>query len=573
MFCIAFVFIGAQVYLDLEAPKYMEKITDIIITQNFKTSEIWKQGGLMFLTVFGSLIAAIVTGFLSARVSATFSHRLRGKLYNQVSLFSTAEISKFSTPSLITRTTNDVNQVSGFLAMGVQTVIKSPMLAIWAIVIIAGKGLEWSLATAGACLVLVLMLAFLIVIVIPKFNKMQILTDNLNRITRENLTGLPVVRAYNAENYQQERFERANKEITSTQLFTSRGMSIIQPFMSFIMGGLTLSIYTVGAVLINKAGAPVDKQELFKSMMVFSSYSMQVIMAFMMIAMLFIFIPRASVSSKRINEVLDTNTSIVGGSVESGESGKSGEIVFKKVAFKYPNAVDYVLKDISFTAKKGETVAFIGSTGSGKSTLINLIPRFYDATEGEILFDGHNIKEYTLESLRAKIGYVAQKAFLFTGTIKSNVAFGEIETKQITDDQVTNAVRIAQGKDFVEKMEGKYEGQISRGGTNVSGGQKQRIAIARAVARNPEVYIFDDSFSALDYRTDRLLRTALKTELKGATCLIVAQRIGTIIDADKIIVLDEGKIVGEGKHKELLENCAVYKEIAMSQLSEKEMKK
>jgi ATP-binding cassette subfamily B protein len=595
MFAVAFVFIVGQVWLDLKAPEFMAEITRLVQSPGSKMSAIWTQGLYMLMTAFGSLAAAVITGFVMSKIAASFSQRLRSKMYDKVDAFSSAEINKFSTSSLITRTTNDVMQVSGFMAMGLQTLVKSPILAIWAILKITGKGVEWSVATAVASGGIILLLTFLIVLVIPKFKKMQTLTDNINKVTRENLTGLPVVRAYNAENYQQAKFERANKELTDTQLFTSRGMAIMEPFMGFIMGTLTLAIYAIGAILINKAAPmtpipgtnpiefddPGGRLVLFSDMMVFSSYAMQVIFAFMLIAMLFIFIPRASVSAKRINEVLDTPLSITQGSVEQSIGGKNGDIVFNNVGFKYPGAADYVLQGISFTAKQGETVAFIGSTGSGKSTLVNLIPRFYDATEGEILLDGVNVRDYRFETLRGKLGYVSQKAVLFTGTVKSNVAFGAGMTpapgnfvrSEITDQQIRKAIEIAQGKDFVEKLEGAYDGQIARGGGNISGGQKQRLAIARAVAKNPEVYIFDDSFSALDYKTDRLLRKALKDELKTATCLIVAQRIGTIMDADKIVVLDEGKIVGQGTHRELLKSCAVYKEIAASQLSEEELKK
>lgn len=564
---ISLVFIVAQVWLDLKLPDYMSEITRLVQTPGSAMADIWIQGGYMLLCALGSLIAAVVVGFLASRIAASFSRELRSDMFSKVDSFSMAEIGKFSTASLITRSTNDITQVQMFITMGLQLVVKAPIMAIWAITKIAGKGLEWTAATGIVVLIMILMISIIMIFMIPKFKKMQTLTDNINRIARENLTGLRVVRAYNAEDYQEEKFEKANEELTSTQLFTSRGMAIMMPVISTMMSALSLAIYWIGAVLIDQASA-MDKLTLFSNMVVFSSYAMQVIMSFMMIVMVFIMAPRASVSAKRINEVLDTEASVREGTLTDGKPGVVGELEFKNVGFIYPGASDYVLKGISFKAHMGETVAFIGSTGSGKSTLVNLLPRFYDATEGEILFDGVNIREYTEEALHNKIGYVPQKAVMFQGTVSDNVNFGDNES---TEDDVKRAVSIAQGTDFVEQMRGQYDAPISQGGTNVSGGQKQRLSIARAVCRKPEIYIFDDSFSALDYKTDRVLRTALKKETSGVTSLIVAQRIGTIIDADQIIVLDDGEIVGKGKHKELLETCAVYKEIALSQLSKEEL--
>lgn len=564
------VFIVAQVWLDLKLPDYMYEITMLVQTPGSKMSQIWTAGGYMLLCALGSLVGAIIVGYFAARIAASFSQRLRSMLFYKVDSFSMGEINQFSTASLITRSTNDITQIQMVITMGLQVIVKAPILAVWAITKISGKGYEWSLATGVAILILILMFTFVIIFVMPKFMKMQTLTDNLNKVARENLTGLRVVRAYNAENYQEEKFEAANKELTDVNLFTNRAMSILMPVMSMIISGLSLAIYWIGAYLINSAH-PAVKLTLFSNMVVFSSYAMQVIMAFMMLLMIFMLLPRASVSAKRINEVLDTEPSILDGDVTECKPGIAGEVTFKNVSFKYPGAADYVLQDVSFTAKRGETIAFIGSTGSGKSTLINLVPRFFDATEGEIFVDGVNVKNYKLEALYNKIGYVPQKAVLFKGSVNSNVAYGENIGGGFTEEEVKNAVRIAQGADFVEKMEVNYQAEIAQGGANVSGGQKQRLAIARAVCRKPEIYIFDDSFSALDYKTDRILRSVLKKETAGVTSMIVAQRIGTIMDANQIIVLDEGMIVGKGTHKELLRTCTVYKEIAMSQLSEEEL--
>jgi len=569
MIGISLIFIVSSVWLDLKLPEYMSTITELVY-EGSAMSDIWLNGGYMLLCALGSLVAVIVVGYFAAKIGASFSQRLRSELFNKVDSFSMSEISKFSTASLITRSTNDVTQVQMLITIGLQLIVKAPILAVWAIIKISGKGFEWTLATGVAVAVLITMFAVILVLVMPKFKKMQVLTDNINRVTRENLTGLPVVRAYNAEKYQGAKFEKANEELTGVHLFANRAMAVIQSMMPLIMSGLSLAIFWIGAIIINNA-AEAERLILFSNMVVFSSYSMQVIMAFMMMTILFIFLPRAQVSAKRINEVLDTEPTIKDGFATGGLDGMSGEVEFRNVGFKYPGAANYVLQNVSFSAKQGETVAFIGSTGSGKSTLINLVPRFYDATEGEVLIDGVNIKDYKLELLNNKIGYIPQKAVVFSGTVSSNVAFGEGAGEAADEEDIKAAVRIAQGTDFVEKMDGAYNAQIARGGGNVSGGQKQRLSIARAVCKKPEIYIFDDSFSALDYKTDRALRTALKKETQNATSLIVAQRIGTIMDADKIIVLDEGKVVGVGKHKELLKNCDVYKEIAMSQLSEEEL--
>ena len=565
-------FIVLQVWLDLSLPDYMEKITALAVSgASAGSGEIWKNGALMLACALGSAAGSVVVGFFASRIAAALSFRLRSKVFDKVESFSMEEINRFSTASLITRTTNDVTQVQMVVAMGSQVMIKAPILAVWAIVKILGRNWQWSVTTAVAVFIMVVMLMFIQIAVFPKFRKVQKLTDNLNSVTRENLTGVRVVRAYNAEEYQEKKFERANEDLTRTQLFTSRAMAIMNPVMTMIMSGLTLAIYWIGAYLIDALPGAAERVTLFGQMAAFSGYALQVVMAFMMLTMIFIILPRALVSVRRINEVLQTETSIRDGALEcSPEGSPVGTVEFRNVSFRYPDASEYVLHDISFKAERGQTVAFIGSTGSGKSTAINLVPRFYDATEGEILVDGVNVKDYTLRALHDKIGYVPQRAVMFSGTVESNVAYGEKDGLDFTAEKVKNAVRIAQGE-FVEKMDGQYGAHIAQGGTNVSGGQKQRLAIARAVCREPEIYIFDDSFSALDYKTDKLLRTALKRETGGATSLIVAQRIGTIRDADLIIVLDEGKVVGKGTHEELLASCEVYKEIALSQLSEEEI--
>ena len=563
------VFIVAQVWLDLKMPDYMKEITELVQKAGNALKDIWIAGGFMLLCALGSMASAVVVGFFAARIGASFSMRLRSELFNRVESFSMEEINRFSTSSLITRSTNDVMQVQMFIAMGLQMIIKAPIMAVWAVTKIMGKGYEWTLVTAAAVGILIAMFILVLIFVVPKFKMMQTLTDNLTRVTRENLMGLRVVRAYNAESYQEGKFDTANKELTDTHLYTSRAMAFMMPVIGLVMSGLSLAIYWIGSYLINQAGL-MERLELFSNMVVFSQYAMQVIMAFMMFVMMFVFLPRASVSAKRINEVLETKPAIIEGSggltsISGGKPVLPGTVEFRNVSFKYPGAADDVLTDVSFTVKPGETAAFIGSTGSGKSTLINLVPRFFDVTEGEVLVNGVNVKDYKFEELYGKIGYVPQKAVLFKGTVESNVKYGD------NDGDVQTAARIAQAAEFVEEMDGKYEAQIAQGGTNVSGGQKQRLAIARAVCRKPDIYVFDDSFSALDYKTDRVLRNALKKETAGVTSLIVAQRIGTIMDADQIIVLDEGRVVGKGTHKELLKDCEVYREIAASQLSEEEL--
>ncbi|WP_435922017.1 ABC transporter ATP-binding protein [Paenibacillus sp. DYY-L-2] len=565
------VFIVTQVWLDLKMPDYMSEITRLVQTDGSKMSEIMTAGVYMLLCALGSLASAFIVGYFAAVIAAGLSMRLRGAVFEKTLSLSMEEIGGFSTASLITRSTNDITQIQLIVAMGLQALIKAPILAVWAIFKISGKSWQWTAATGGAVAGLILMLAVVIIFAIPKFKIIQRLTDNLNRVTRENLTGLRVVRAYNAEKFQGEKFEQANAELTNTNLFAGRVMALMMPGMSFIMSGLSLSIYWIGAYLINNASGVERKLGLFSDMVVFTSYAMQVIMAFMMLSIVFIMMPRASVAAKRIFEVLNTKAKIIDGKVTNSELYEQGEIEFRNVSFKYPDASEYVLHNISFTAHKGETVAFIGSTGSGKSTLVKLIPRFYDVTEGEVLVDGINVKEYTQEALHNKLGYVPQKAVMFSGTVASNVNYGENGRAEMDEDLMRKAIEIAQASEFVSKMEGTYDAPIAQGGTNISGGQKQRLAIARAIARQPEIYIFDDSFSALDYKTDRVLRSALKKETKDTTSLIVAQRIGTIKDADKIIVIDEGQIVGMGKHDELLDTCEVYREIAESQLSKEEL--
>jgi ATP-binding cassette subfamily B multidrug efflux pump len=567
---VCLFFIVIQVWLDLKLPDYMTDIT-MLIQQDSKMVDIFEQGGYMLLCAVGSLISTIIVGYFAARVAASLSMRLRAMVFEKTMDFSMEEINGFSTASLITRSTNDITQIQMIVAMGLQIIIKAPILAVWAIVKISGKSWQWTATTGVAVLILIIMLSVIIIFALPKFKVIQNLTDNLNKVTRENLTGLRVVRAYNAEDYQEEKFQKANTELTDTNLFVNRVMAIMQPGMSLIMSGMSLAIYWIGAYLINDAELPQKKLTLFSDMVVFSSYAMQVIMAFMMLTMIFIMLPRASVSAKRIMEVINTKAKIIDGNMNTGNDKKMGEIEFKNVSFKYPDAGDYVLENINFAVKKGETVAFIGSTGSGKSTLVNLIPRFYDVTEGEVLVDGINVKEYKQEVLHNKLGYVSQKAVLFSGTISSNVSYGDNGVEKPSMEMIKKAVEIAQGTEFVENMEDRYEAYVAQGGTNLSGGQKQRISIARAISRKPEIYIFDDSFSALDYKTDVKLRTALKKETMETTSLIVAQRIGTIREADRIIVLDDGKIVGSGTHKQLLKECEVYQQIALSQLSQEEI--
>ncbi len=556
-----------QVWLELKMPDYMSKVTILVQTEGSKMSDILINGGYMLLCAFGSLVGAIIVGYSIALLSAGFSKKLRGKLFRKVEEMSMSEVKGFSTNSLITRTTNDITQVEMFVGFGLQLLIKAPVTAVWAITKILNKSWEWSVVTSVAVVILLVVIGILTIIVLPKFKIVQKLTDKLNEVTRENLTGIRVVRAFNAEDYQEKKFKNVNNDLTNLQLFNQKSMSIMSPVMYLIMYMLTLVIYFIGAYLIKDA-IMADKIALFGDMVVFSSYAMQIIMSFLMLAMIFMILPRAEVSASRINEVLDTDISVKDGNVET--KSEVGTIEFKNVSFKYPDAEEYVLRNISFKANKGDTIAFIGSTGSGKSTLVNLVVRFYDVTEGEILVDGINIKDYKLEYLYKLIGYVPQKAVMFNGTVNSNIAYGDAK-EVITDKAVKEAAKVAQADDFVSKMDDGYASHIAQGGTNVSGGQKQRLAIARAIAKNPEIYIFDDSFSALDYKTDAVLREELKKYTKDATSLIVAQRIGTIMNADKIIVLDNGTSVGVGTHEELLKSCEVYKEIALSQLSKEEL--
>lgn len=567
---ICVVFISVNVYLELKIPDYMSQITVLVQTKGSTMAAILKEGGYMMLCAFGSLIASFVVGYYAAQVAAYFGKIMRKSIFEKVGKFGTEEIKEFSTSSLITRTTNDVTQVQMLIGMGLQAMIKAPIMASWAIAKIAGKNFSWTMATGIGVVILLITIAILMSLVFPKFKIVQKLTDNLNRITRENLTGIRVIRAFNAEDYQQKKFESANEELKNVQLFNQKTLGILSPVMSLISSGLSLSIYFIGAILIEKANM-LDKINLFGDMVVFSSYAMQVLMSFMMLIMIFVIYPRASVSAKRILEVLETEEKIKDGTITKGK--EIGTVEFKNVSFKYPDAEECILENISFKANRGETVAFIGSTGSGKSTLINLIPRFYDATDGEVLVDGVNVKDYKIASLNNILGYVSQKAVIFRGSVSDNVSYGDNGKKKPNESKIKEAVEVAQGKEFVEKMPDKYNADLAQSGTNISGGQKQRIAIARAIARDPEIYIFDDSFSALDYKTDFTLRKELKKHTKDATNLIVAQRIGTIKDADKILVLDEGKLVGMGTHKELLKNCAIYKEIALSQLSQSELEK
>lgn len=570
MMLFAIGFIVLQVWLDLTIPDYMADITALVQTDGSKMADIMAAGGKMLLCAFGSLAATVVVAIISSRIASDFSAVLRAKLFNKVQGFSMEEIGRFSTASLITRSTNDVTQVQMFVTMGFQVLVKAPILAIWAVCKISAKSWQWTFSTGVAVAVLLIIVGLCVSIALPKFKKLQELTDDINRVTRENITGINVVRAYNAEKYQETKFETANNNLTKTQLFTSRTMSFMMPGIQLIMSGLPLAIYWIGAYLINKADM-TSKITLFSDMVTFSSYAMQIVMAFMMMVMVFIILPRASVAAKRINEVLDTEATIEDGDKDIKDSGIRGEIEFKNVNFKYPDAEDYVLSDISFSVKKGETLAIIGATGCGKSTVINLIPRFYDVTEGEVLVDGVNVKDYKQKELRNKIGYVSQKATLFGGTVKSNIAYGDNGKDGFMESDIVDSVYVAQASEFVEKMDKGYDSYIAQGGGNLSGGQKQRLSIARAVCRHPEIFIFDDSFSALDYRTDRALRSALKKECADATKIIVAQRIGTIRDADKIIVLENGTIAGMGKHDELMKNCEVYRQIAYSQLSKEEL--
>lgn len=570
LFAFSVGLVVLQVWLELTMPDYTAEITRLVVSGGNTLRPILIAGGKMLACAAGSLASAIAVGFFAAKISASFACRLRSRIFDKVQSFSMEEINRFSTASLITRSTNDVTQVQTLIVIGMQVMIKAPVMAVWAVVKILGKSWEWSVVVAAAVGLLVLTILVVVFFAVPKFKKIQTLTDNLNNVTRENLTGVRVVRAYNAEAYQEKKFDFANAELSGNYLFVGRVMSIMNPIMNVIMSGMSLAIYWIGAVLIKDAEIML-RPALYGDMTSFMAYGMQVVMSFIMLIMVFMIMPRSLVSARRINEVLCLNPSVTNPDtpVAAPENVK-GEVEFKNVSFKYPDAEEYVLQDISFKANKGDTVAFIGSTGSGKSTLINLVPRFYDVTDGEVLVDGVNVKDYRLEDLHRKLGYVPQRGVLFSGTVDSNVNYG-YGVEERAEADVIRAVEIAQGKDFVEKMDGKYSAPIAQGGTNVSGGQKQRLSIARAVVRNPEIFIFDDSFSALDYKTDRVLRSAIKNETGDSTRLIVAQRIGTILDADKILVLDEGKVVGQGTHSELMENCEVYRQIAYSQLSKEEL--
>ena len=562
--CIALIVF--QVWLDLRLPDYMSEITKLVQTEGSTIGEILVQGGYMMACAFGSLLSSFVVGYIASKLSANFSYTLRGKIYNKVLSFGTEEIKNFQTSSLITRTTNDVTQLEMIIAMGLQMLIKAPIMAVWAVSKILNKSLQWSLLTGFFVVLLLVVIGIIMIIVLPRFERVQKLIDNINNVTRESLTGIRVVRAFNAEDYQENRFGKVNEDLTKMQLFNQKTFAIMMPLMQAVMQFLTLGIYFIGAYLI-EAAMMSDKITLFSDMVIFSSYGMQVIMSFLMLAMIFMMWPRAQVSARRINEVLDSDIHIKDGNFD-GKTAEVGCVEFKNVSFKYPDANEYLLRNISFKVNKGQTIAFIGSTGSGKSSLINLVPRFYDVTDGEVLVDGVNVKDYTLKALHDKIGYVPQKAVMFTGTVKSNVCYGN---KSVSEEEMKKAIDVAQGTEFVSKMAKTYDAHIARGGTNVSGGQKQRLAIARAIAKKPEIYIFDDSFSALDYKTDSVLRSELKKYTGDATNLIVAQRIGTILNADIIVVLDKGQCVGIGTHKELMENCPVYKEIALSQLSKEEL--
>lgn len=565
---IALILIVTEVWLELKMPDYMSKITRLVQTEGSKMADVISNGAWMIACAFGSLVAAIIVGYIIANVASSFSMKLRKEVYNKVENLSMNEIKHFKTNSLITRTTNDITQVEILVSMGLQLLLKAPITAAWAILKILNKSWQWSSATAVAVVILLSVIGTLTIIVMPRFKIVQKLIDKINGVTRENLTGIRVVRAFNAEKYQENKFEEVNNKLTNLQLFNQTMFATLEPVMYLVMNGLALSIYFIGASLISNA-LIADKIVLFGDMVVFSSYSMQVIMSFLMLAMIFMMMPRAQVSAERINEVLETKSSLKEGDFD-GKTTETGTVEFKNVSFKYPDAEEYLLKNISFKAEKGQTIAFIGSTGSGKSTLINLVPRFYDATDGEVLVDGINVKNYQEKALNNKLGYIPQKAVIFNGSVNFNISYGD-NGKEKTQKDIKEAISVAQAKEFVEKMDDAYETHLAQGGTNVSGGQKQRLAIARAIARKPEIYIFDDSFSALDYKTDAVLRKELKKYTKDATCLIVAQRIGTIMNADKILVLDNGECVGIGTHKELLKKCKVYKQIALSQLSKEEL--
>lgn len=567
------VLIVGQVQLDLALPDYMSEITRLVQTEGSQMSDILLAGGKMLLCALGSMLLTVCTTFFTAQIASRFSARLRGEMYRKVVGFSNEEINRFSTASLITRTTNDISQLQMFFSFGMQSLIKAPIMAFIAVGKISTKSWEWSLLTGGVIAFVCVLLVFIMLYAVPRMKKMQTLTDNLNRITRENLTGLQVVRAYNAENYQEGKFAKANEEMTRNSQQANIAMSVMNPGMNLAMNGLTLGIYWIGAALISaiavtSPAAMMERIGLFSDMVVFMQYAMQVIMAFLMLVMIFVMLPRVTVSASRVNEVLDTKARIVDGKETQGKPGMKGEIEFRDVSFRYPDADGDAIHHISFTAHHGQTVALIGATGCGKSSIINLIPRLYDATSGQVLVDGVDVRDYTQDALRSKIGFVPQKAFLFSGTVSSNVGYGE---DNASGAAIRKAVAIAQAAEFVESPEVGYSGTVAQGGSNFSGGQKQRLSIARAVARDPEILVFDDSFSALDYKTDHALRQALREQTSGTTNIIVAQRIGTIRDADCILVIEDGAIVGKGTHRELMENCKVYQEIAHSQLSKEEL--
>ena len=567
---ISIILIVFQVWLELKMPDYMSNITQLVQTKGADIKDILREGSYMLLCALGSLCSAVIVGYFISNIAASFSFNIRKSIFKKVLNLDTSKIKNFSTSSLITRTTNDITQLEMLIAMGLQLMIKAPITAVWAVTKILGKSLEWSMATAVAVLILITTITILMIIVMPRFKIVQGLIDKLNSVTRENITGIRVVRAFNAEKYQEDKFNKVNNDLTNNQLFNQKAFNILSPIMNIVMHSLTLSIYFIGAILINNA-LMSEKIVLFGDMIVFSSYAMQVIISFLMLAMIFMMVPRANVSAKRINEVLDTEIIIKEGNITKNKTGLKGTVEFKNVSFKYPDADEYIIENISFTAKEGETVAFIGSTGSGKSTLINLIPRFYDVTDGEILINGINVKDYKEEYLNNIVGYVPQKAVMFSGTVQSNITYGKSIIGKPDKKKIDDALKVSQAYEFVSKLDKKENSHIAQGGTNVSGGQKQRLSIARTIARNPEIYIFDDSFSALDYKTDSVLRKELKKYTKNATSLIVAQRIGTIMHADKIIVLDKGKCVGVGTHSELMKTCKVYKEIALSQVTKEEL--
>ncbi len=569
-----------QVYFDLRLPDYTAEITVLISSEVTELSQYFSAGGKMLACALCSAVMTVVVGYLAAMIAADFSFDVRAKLFNKVTALGSGEIKKFSTASLITRTTNDITQIQMIIAMGLQMMLRAPIMAIWAIIKIVGKSWQLSAVVAAAVVIVVGSLIVLLAVMIPKFRIVQRQIDDVNRLTDENLTGIRVVRAFNAEQYQEDKFETANNNLMRTQLFTGRGMAFLSPIMMFVQSSVTVAIYYVGAWLINAIEVPLngtaaemmaavsDRSVMLGEVVSFSSYALYVIMAFVMLLMIFMLLPRAQVSANRINEVIDSDISVIEG--KENTSMETGSIEFRDVSFRYPDASEDCLKHISFSAKKGETIAFIGATGSGKSTLAGLAARLYDATEGTVLLDGKEVSKYSFETLYSKVGYIPQKATLFANSVKGNVTFGK-SGQEITDEDVENALDIAQATEFVQAMEEGTDSRVSQSGTNLSGGQKQRLSIARAIARKPEILIFDDSFSALDYKTDRTLRQRLKTDLKGTTCLIVAQRIGTIRNADRIVVLDNGAVAGIGTHEELMKNCSVYQQIALSQLSAEEL--